>query len=94
MITHSRTLPIVLGVDMVALLVYNYAGMCVTGACFLLRLWFYRLKATVCLSGLGFGTCVDKATIELHPVWSLVAGTNEEWSQSKPQMSSKDSTKC
>ena len=31
MITHSRALPIVLLIDMFALLSYNFAGMCVTG---------------------------------------------------------------
>lgn len=32
MITHSRALPIVLLIDMFALLSYNFAGMCVTGS--------------------------------------------------------------
>lgn len=31
MIAHSKSIPIVLLVDMFALLSYNYAGMCVTG---------------------------------------------------------------
>lgn len=34
MITHSRALPIVLLIDMFALLSYNFAGMCVTGEMF------------------------------------------------------------
>ena len=31
MITHSKALPVVLLIDMFALLSYNFAGMCVTG---------------------------------------------------------------
>lgn len=31
MIRHSKTIPLLLVVDMAALLMYNLAGMCVTG---------------------------------------------------------------
>ena len=34
MIFHSKPIAIVLLVDMVALLMYNFSGMCVTGGCY------------------------------------------------------------
>jgi hypothetical protein len=44
MITHSRTIAIVLGIDMFALMMYNVAGMCVTGHLGAVFRWVMRSR--------------------------------------------------